>query len=325
MKKVLIATVLNFTLILLNTLQSQQLSVFSQYTFNTFLLNPAAAGSEGYTTLNLISRRQWLGISGAPETDAITVQTRLYKRSFIEHNKSVKKRYVKPKNSGKVGLGFYMFCDRADILLNTGFKFTYAYHILTSKSQLSLGLSTGIYQLKIDQQKIRLGNDDDDLVNGLSKGTYYPDIDVGIYFTNRSIFCGVAANHLSAAHFQTGNSGFKYSQNRLISVMAGFQTKIKENTVMEPSLYLKSTITEGMQLDASLKFIFKGQYWIGLTWRTSKTIVGVTGFRINRFYLGYAIDYAFNGLSLASYGSHELMIAYKLGDNTRRYRWIERY
>ena len=47
--------------------------------------------------------------------------------------------------------------------------------------------------------------------------------------------------------------------------------------------------------------------------------------KINRFFIGYSYDYSATALSYYSYGTHELMIALKLGDNTRRYRWIERY
>jgi len=45
----------------------QQLPVYSQYMMNKFLINPAVAGSEGYTAFNLTSRKQWLGIKDAPQ------------------------------------------------------------------------------------------------------------------------------------------------------------------------------------------------------------------------------------------------------------------
>ena len=41
---------------------SQQLPVYSQYMMNKFLINPAVAGSEGYTSFNLTAREQWIGL-----------------------------------------------------------------------------------------------------------------------------------------------------------------------------------------------------------------------------------------------------------------------
>ena len=52
----------------------QQLPVYSQYMMNKFLINPAVAGSEGYTAFNLTSRKQWLGIKDAPLTFQIGKQ-----------------------------------------------------------------------------------------------------------------------------------------------------------------------------------------------------------------------------------------------------------
>ncbi|HEY4788176.1 MAG TPA: type IX secretion system membrane protein PorP/SprF, partial [Bacteroidales bacterium] len=43
---------------------AQQQPAYSQYTFNGFLLNPAVAGSEGYTSINVTTREQWVGIEG---------------------------------------------------------------------------------------------------------------------------------------------------------------------------------------------------------------------------------------------------------------------
>jgi hypothetical protein len=49
------------------------------------------------------------------------------------------------------------------------------------------------------------------------------------------------------------------------------------------------------------------------------------GLRFDKLYFGYSFDYGFNEISLRTYGSHEIILAIKLGDSTRRYRWYERY
>ena len=50
---------------------SQQVPLYSQYMLNGFLLNPAAAGSEGYTAVNLTAREQWIGLQNGPGTYAL--------------------------------------------------------------------------------------------------------------------------------------------------------------------------------------------------------------------------------------------------------------
>ena len=82
-----------FLIILFSVIKinAQQLPVYSQYMMNGFLLNPAIAGSDGYTSINLTAREQWLGLDNAPNTQAISFQTRLLRNSFISKSKPVRK------------------------------------------------------------------------------------------------------------------------------------------------------------------------------------------------------------------------------------------
>jgi hypothetical protein len=59
-----------------NLALGQQLPLYSQYLYNKFLINPAVAGSDGYTSFNLTAREQWIGFSGAPRTVSFSMQTK---------------------------------------------------------------------------------------------------------------------------------------------------------------------------------------------------------------------------------------------------------
>ena len=91
---------------------AQQVPMYSQYMMNGFLINPSFAGRDGYTTVNLTVREQWVGMTGAPSTYAASFQTRILKNSFISKSTSVRKKIVKPTRGGKVGLGGYIFNDQ---------------------------------------------------------------------------------------------------------------------------------------------------------------------------------------------------------------------
>ena len=68
---------------------AQQLPVYSQYMMNKFLINPAVAGSEGYTAFNLTTRKQWIGVKEAPLTFAASAQTRILKKNYIKKRDKV--------------------------------------------------------------------------------------------------------------------------------------------------------------------------------------------------------------------------------------------
>ena len=70
----------------------EQVPLYSQYMLNGFLLNPAVAGSEGYTAVNMTAREQWVGMKHAPGTYALSFQTRILKNSYISRDAAVRKR-----------------------------------------------------------------------------------------------------------------------------------------------------------------------------------------------------------------------------------------
>jgi type IX secretion system PorP/SprF family membrane protein len=312
--------------ILCQSVSSQQLPLFSQYTFDAFLLNPAAAGSEGYTVVNLTTRAQWVGVDGAPETGNFTYQTRIMKRDYIISNAPVKKRYEYPQNSGRVGLGFGIYYDRAGLIDQTCAFFTYAYHIARSSDQFSLGVTFSLLQYKIDASQIPPSELQSNTFSNGKFVIYNPDASVGAYYTNQNLFCGLSVLQLSqgVVHFQNyDNQSFILYRTSYFT--GGYKFELDNVTVLEPSVFLKATELWAFQLDATLKLIYDNRFWIGLAYRTSSTFIASFGVKVDKLYIGYAFDYSLTGLLYDSYGSHELMVAMKFGDNTRRYRWMERY
>ena len=146
------------------TSQAQQLPVYSQYMMNGFLVNPAVAGHEGYTAINVTAREQWAGMKDAPGTYAVSYQTRLLKNSYISRSASIQRRKRVMSRSGRVGYGAYAFTDMAGAFNRTGVQGTYTYHIPLDRSQLSFGVSVTGYQFRIDESKMILNDENDELL-----------------------------------------------------------------------------------------------------------------------------------------------------------------
>ena len=54
---------------------AQQDSQFTHYMYNTININPAYAGSRGVTSIFGLHRTQWVGLDGAPSTNAFSINT----------------------------------------------------------------------------------------------------------------------------------------------------------------------------------------------------------------------------------------------------------
>lgn len=322
-------------------IRAQQLPVYSQYMMNSFLINPAVAGHEGYTAINVTVREQWAGMKDAPGTYAISAQTRLLKNSYISRSASIRRRRRVMSRSGRVGYGGYIFTDMAGAFLRTGFQGTYSYHISFPASQLSFGVSVTGYQFRINEDKIVLLDPDDQLLLNGEKSAFIPDANFGVYFSNERIYAGISAMQLFQSPLKLGaNSegpGFKMIRHYFIT--SGYRFEINRNILMEPSFLFKTTERFISQIDLTAKVYIKEDYWVGLSYRTGgsyslveesfngkgSSIILMAGLRLDKFYFGYAFDYTFNAIGARTLGSHEIMAAVKFGDNARRYRWLNRY
>ena len=306
---------------------------------NGFLINPAIAGHEGYTGINLTGREQWLGLKDAPATYALSAQTRLLKNSFISRSASIKRRRKIMSRSGRVGMGIYVFSDWNGAFNRTGVQYTYSYHLSFRKSQLSFGASLTGYQFRIDNEKIKLYTDDP-FYNSMDKSAMIPDANFGVYYSDRNLYLGFSALQLFENTFKlTDRDGADFKMVRHYFAMAGYRIQTSENLYLEPSFLLKTTETFVSQLDVNTKFYIKEDYWGGISYRTGgsyslveeslrgggSSIIIMGGARFDKFYFGYAFDYTLSAISKYSIGSHELMIGAKFGDNARRYRWLNRY
>lgn len=304
---------------------SQQAPVYSQYILNEFLVNPAVAGIDGMTSINTTGRKQWLGLRHAPETYSLTYTTRILKSRSTVNNR----RYQKG-SKGRVGLGAAFVSDWNGAINRTGFQFTYAYHIFIRNNQLSFGLSANVSQFRIDQDLITLRDPNNDpITNALGKSAYIPDAGAGISYSSPEGTIGLAVANILQSPVKFGNQEIK-SQDlehvRQYNLYGFYKFSLRDNRwEFEPSLLVRGNEQLRFSADITGRLIYKKEYWAGLSYRTTKDFVLLLGMKINRFYIGYSFDYGMNELSKVSYGSHEVVLAIKLGDSLRRYRWLERY
>ena len=163
-------------------LHAQQLPLFSQYLFNGFLINPAYAGLNGYSTVNLTAREQWLGLPNAPTTHIVSFQTRLLHQSFIHRSAAARRKIMRQNTSGRVGVGAYVYNDKVGLINRTGAQATYAYHMKLDKgTNMSFAVSGSMYQFSIDRGKITTEFNDPYLAK-INLNMWIPDVSVGFVY-----------------------------------------------------------------------------------------------------------------------------------------------
>lgn len=310
---------------------SQQLPRFSQYFSNEFLVNPAVAGYDGRTVINLAARKQWMGFSDyTPSSYLLSVQGRILKKPFNVRGGIAGSGYRK-STRGRVGLGGIVFHDLNGAIERTGGQFSYAYHIFIRNAQLSFGLTGNLYQFRINAERAVLKNPDIDPLSGLiGKSTLVPDANIGINYMTENYHIGIAMCQVFQSNLKLGNAGdFKSTEEiRLLRhyyIIGDYRFSSRNDWQWEPSLLLLLSEKPGFQGEFTLKGFYNRQYWFGLSGRSTGDIIAMAGLKFKNYYIGYSYDYGFNGISRYTFGSHEICITAKFGDTARRYRWLDRY
>ena len=317
-----------FFLLAGNIAVGQQLPLYSQYLYNKFLINPAVAGSDGYTSLNLTAREQWVGYSGAPRTFSFSFQSRLMKRSYILKQRSTRRQVYRPKSDGKVGFGGYVFSDKNGLVQRTGFQTSYAYHMwLQNSTQLSWGLALTGYHYKINEKEINFEDPGEPWLNNeLRRGIFVPDATFGVYLLNASYSFGFSADQLFEASYKIGDNALQnFMMNRHYYLFGSYVFSPTSYTEIEPSFLFMMSEQFKPQADIGLTYIVNKTIWAGLSYRTSGAIIANLGVRQDNIFIGYAFDFTLQEIQRITYGTHEITLALKFGDSSRKYRWLDRY
>ncbi len=314
------------------TASAQQVPMYSQYIMNGFLINPSFAGRDGYTTVNLTVREQWVGIEGSPATYAASFQTRLLKNSYISKATSVRKKLVKPTKGGNVGLGGYIFNDNNGIMRRTGFQAVYAYHIAMGKTggypnNLAFGLSLSAYQFAVNTEGL-VYDTDDPLLNNYDRSVFIPDFNFGASYTTTRYYAGFAMTSiLRGSLLFADTTDTKRTELGHYFLTGGIKFTLAPDWVIEPSAFIKSSdmLFKSLQMDLTARVYYKEDYWAGLSYRTNDALIMMMGLKYDRFLIGYAVDFTLTDIRKQSFGSHELTLAVKFGESARRYRWLNAY
>ena len=278
-------------LLLSNNFVSQQLPIFSQYLLNDYAYNPAIAGTQDFYDVKSNHRYQWVGITDAPRTYTLSING--------------------PTKNKKMGFGGILYTDHVGPTRRTGFQASYAYHLnINSDIKLSLALSAGVLEWKLDGHKIELYDlNDQVLVNNVMRSVV-PDAKFGFLVYHKDWFVGGSIPNLLSSKLEFSNADYtglsKLKQHYYLH--GGYVFHVNDDFDVEPSCMIKIVTPAPVQLDFMTKITWKNQLWLGLAYRTMDAASAMIGYLFKEnILLGYSYDFTTSNLRNYSSGTHELM------------------
>lgn len=304
-----------FSFGILFPLYAQQYTLFSLYRENSFLANPAIAGAQQDPVLAISYRDQWRKIEGAPNTFAATYKGRIGKSPH--------------------GVGGMIMNDQTGPTSFTSVTFAYAFHIdfykinpffwseFLRKSKISMGISTSIFQYRLNANKLRLDNPNDAAVAQANESSFRPNAAAGFYYYYDNLYFGFSVPLLLpiSSKFENGIGTSKLRQvNHYFGVLGGRIVVKKRVSYIEPILWLRFVKNTPFAWDFHARYNYKDKWWAGIGYRSSETAIIEGGFTINKkIKIGYAYDQGISNIAGRTAGAHELIISYHFIDPRRRY------
>lgn len=290
MKKILIILI---SLVLPIIGYSQQLPLNTQYTYDLYQINPAAAGSMDGMPLSLSVRKLWLGIDGSPSIQTLS--------GHIEV-------------ADRMGVGAKIYNFNQGPLRNTGFEATYAYHIPLSggTTKLAFGLTASMFQYNLDKTQLEVQDPNDPALQGDSK-KIVPDATFGTLVYNDKYFAGITVHQLFQGKINLGTEGIADQKRvRHYFVHWGYNFDVSEDIRLQPSMLLKFIEAGVMQADINTRMTYKKMINFGLSYRTGDALSIQLGYQNESLLFGYAYDLALSDIRTQTSGSHEIVFIYKI-------------
>lgn len=285
---------------------SQQDPQYTLYMFNPLAVNPGYAGSREVLSAVLVHRSQWLGLDGAPETQAFAINT--------------------PLRNKKMGLGLQIVNDKIGPKTTQNITGVYAYRLKLGRGKLAMGLKAGVINYRFDWNKIEYQDEEDVIQTESPRGFLIPTVDFGIYYNTRTFYAGLAAEHLNQSSFDfaetqsienggsldggTSSGGSKKDINFIVT--AGKAFVLNDNFVLKTSVLGRYANNSG-NVDVNVSVLIKNKILFGASVREN-AVIFLTELNISKkLRMGIGYDVETGGLSSSTAGSFEVFVGYDVG------------
>lgn len=273
---------------------AQQDAQFTQYMYNTININPAYAGSRGAMSIFGLHRTQWVGIDGAPVTNALSINS--------------------PLNESNLGIGISFINDRIGPTQENTISADVSYSVQTSETyKLSFGIKGTANFFNLDAGKLSTSTPDPSLFN---YNKFSPNIGAGIYLHSDKTYFGLSVPNFLQTSTYDDNQVAIYKEKMTYYFITGHVFDLNSNVKFKPALLTKLVYGAPLQVDVSGNFMFYDKLVLGVAYRWDAAVSAMAGFQItDGLYIGYAYDRETTNLQNYNSGSHELFLRYELFHN----------
>ena len=271
---------------------AQQDPQFTHYMYNTTNINPAYAGSREVVSVFGLHRTQWVGLDGAPTTNAFSLHSPV---------------------GGEIGLGLSFLNDNIGPADENTISIDISYSINFENSKLAFGLKPSLNLLNVDYTKLSIYDLTDPQFQSNINNELSPNIGAGIYWYSTQYYVGFSIpNFLETKHYSDIQSN-ALKERQHYFLMAGYVFDLSPSIQFKPALLSKIVSGAPLQQDATANFLINQKLTLGIAYRWDAAISGLVGFQLtDKLFLGYSYDADTTQLANFNSGSHEIFLRFEI-------------
>jgi type IX secretion system PorP/SprF family membrane protein len=272
---------------------AQQDAQYTQYMYNTININPAYAGSRGVMSIFGLHRTQWVGLDGAPTTNAFSLNT--------------------PLNDSNLGLGLSFVNDKIGPTSDNTISADLSYTINTSDTfKLSFGVKASGNFFNLDVNKLNPADPADDNLQAFDN-EFSPNIGAGVYLHSDKMYFGLSVPNFLQDKKYNDNQYAVFQERMNFYAIGGYVFDISQNVKFKPAFLTKLVTGSPLQVDASANFLFMDKFMLGAAYRWDAAVSAMAGFQVtDGLFIGYGYDRETTNLRRFNSGSHEVFLRFEL-------------
>ncbi len=272
---------------------AQQDAQYTQYMYNTININPAYAGSRGVMSIFGLHRTQWVGLEGAPTTNAFSLNT--------------------PINNSNLGVGLSFVNDKIGPTNDNTISADVSYTVQMSESyKLNFGVKASGNFFNLDRDKLNPQDDTDNHLQNVNND-FSPNLGAGVYLHSDKLYLGMSVPNFLQDKKYNDNEFAVFQERMNFYFIGGYVFDISPSIKFKPAFLTKVVTGSPLQVDASANFLFFDKLMLGGAYRWDAAASALAGFQItDGLFIGYSYDMETTKLKHYNSGSHEVFLRFEL-------------
>lgn len=274
----------------------QQIYGYSQYADNLIPINPAYAVLDKAGSINVMGRKQFIGIDGAPNSLLLSANL--------------------PVESINGAAGLFVLNDQVAVEHQIEINAYFAKGIqLTDKDYLAVALNAGVRNYVANYSTL----DGNDPVFAQDVRETKPNIGFGVMLYSDNYYLGLSVPELTIRSLGTASLEQANYLRTHYYFAGAYLADLDDDVKFKPATLISYIKGSPVLANISGTFYLKEQLGIGLNYRTDKKAAGMLSVDVKTFKVGYSYQFGVSSNNLGGFNNttHEVSLSYRFGKNAQ--------